>query len=195
MKEPHTVLFVAPTGVGKTHLALNLLENEYINHFDFTVIICPTLRYNSTYKSRGWVWNDLYVIPIEPGNNLYYLIEKISNLLAGSKTLLLIDDIIADETLDKRRQPLLELAISGRHRGHSLWLLTQSYTAVPNNIRRQVKMLYVWYPKNRTDLNTIHEENDRIEMGELARVKAQLKRGKHTCLIMRMEHPRAYMIR
>ena len=55
-------------------------------------------------------------------------------------------------------------------------------------------MLYVWYPKNRTDLNTIHEENDVIEMGELANVKAQLKWGKHTCLIMRMEHPRAYEI-
>ena len=27
---------------------------------------------------------------------------------------------------------------------------------------------------------------------ELARVKAQLKWRKHTCLIMRMEHPRAY---
>ena len=26
MKEPHTALFVAPTGVGKTHLALSLLE-------------------------------------------------------------------------------------------------------------------------------------------------------------------------
>ena len=107
----------------------------------------------------------------------------------------MIDDIIADETLDKHRQPLLELAISGRHRGHSLWLLTQSYTAVPNNIRRQAKMLYVWYSKNRTDLNTIHEENDVIGTEELARVKAQLKRGKHTCLIMRMEHLRAYMIR
>ena len=56
-------------------------------------------------------------------------------------------------------------------------------------------MLYVWYPKNRRDLNAIHEENDVIEMGELARVKAQLKQGKHTCLIMRMEHPRAYEIR
>ena len=122
------------------------------------------------------------------------MIEKISNLLAGDKTLFLIDDIIADETLDKRRQPLLELAISGRHRGHSLWLLTQSYTAVSNNIRRQAKMLYVWYPKNQTDLNTIHEENDVIETGKLARVKAQLKWGKLTCLIMRMEHPRAYMI-
>ena len=122
------------------------------------------------------------------------MIEKISNLLTGDKTLFLIDDIIADEILDKHHQPLLELEISGRHRGHSLWLLTQLYTAVPNNIRRQAKMLYVWYPKNRMDLNTIHEENDVIGLEELARVKAQLKRGKHTCLIMRMEHPRVYMI-
>ena len=122
------------------------------------VIICPTLRYNSTYKNRSWVWND----PIELGNNLYYLIEKISNLLTDDKTLFLIDDIIANETLNKRWQLLSELAISGRHRGHFLRLLTQSYTAVPNNIRRQAKMLYIWYPKNRTDLNTIHEENDII---------------------------------
>ena len=188
MKEPHTALFVAPTGVGKTRLALSLLENEYRGHFNFIVKICPTLAHNETYKSRGWVWNDPEVIHTEPGNQLYYWIENISKLLTGDKTLFLIDDIIADEALDRRRQPLLELAISGRHRQHSLWLLTQSYTAVPNNIRRQAKMLYVWYPKNRTDLNTIYEENDIIETGKLANVKEALKLGKHTCLIMRMEH-------
>ena len=121
MKELHTALFVAPTGVGKTHLALNLLESEYRDHFNFIVIICPTLVHNFTYKSRGWVWNDPDVIPIEPGNNLYYLIEKISNLLAGSKTLFLINDIVTDETLDKRLQPLFELAISGRHIGAILY--------------------------------------------------------------------------
>ena len=65
-------------------------------------------------RSRGWVWNDPEVIPIEPDNNLYYLIEKISNLLAGSKTLFLIDDIIADETLDKRRQPLVRIINIGK---------------------------------------------------------------------------------
>ena len=70
MKEPHTASFAAPTGVGKAHLALSLLENEQI---------CPTLAHNETYKSRGWVWNDPDVIPIEPGNQLYYLIEKIRN--------------------------------------------------------------------------------------------------------------------
>ena len=87
MKEPHTALIIAPTGVGKTNLALSLLENEYRNHFDFSMIICPTLAHNEMYKSRGWVWNDPDVIPIEPNNNLYYLIEKISNLLTGSTTL------------------------------------------------------------------------------------------------------------
>ena len=34
MKEPHTALFIASTGVGKTHLALSLLETEYRNHFN-----------------------------------------------------------------------------------------------------------------------------------------------------------------
>ena len=107
--------------VGKMHLVLDLLKNEYRDHFDFIIIICPKLEHNETYKSRGWVWNDPDVIPIEPDNNLYHLVEKIRKMLAGSKTLLLIDDIIANEALDKRRQ---------------LLLLTQSYTAIPNNIRR-----------------------------------------------------------
>ena len=48
--------------------------------------------------------------------------------------------------------------------------------------------------KNQTDLKTIDEENDVIGPKELARVKAQLKWGKHTYLIMRMEHPRDFMI-
>ena len=195
MKEPHTELFIAPTVAGKMHLALNLLESEYKNHFDFIIMICPTLAHNETYKSRGWVWTDPEVIRIEPGNQLYYLIENINKLLTGSKTLFLIDDIIADEALNKCPQPLLELALSGRHRNNSLWLLEHSYTAIPNNIGRQAKMLYVWYPKNRTDLKVIHEENDVIETGELARVKEKLKQGKCTCLIMKMEHPRAYEIR
>ena len=78
MKEPHTALFVAPTGVGKTHLALSLFESEYRNHFDFIVIICPTLAHNETYISRGWVWNDPDVISIEPVNNLCHLIERLA---------------------------------------------------------------------------------------------------------------------
>ena len=62
LKEPHTALFVAPTGVGKMHLALNLLESEYFNHFDFIVIICPTLRHNEDIMKHTGVKNGFGLI-------------------------------------------------------------------------------------------------------------------------------------
>ena len=156
--EPHTALFVASTGVGKTHLALDSLERECLSYFDFVIILCPTLRHNKTYRQWKWFWTDPYVILIEPGDSpgscLYDWMEKLGNILAGCQTLFLIDGIIANKILDKRRQPLLGLAILGRHKGHSLWLLSQSYTTVPMNIRRQVKMLSVWYLKKRRTMSS-----------------------------------------
>ena len=76
-------------------------------------------------------------------------------------------DIIANESLAKREQPLLELSILGSHRGHYLWLLTQSYSAVPKHLRRQAKAIFIWYPKERGDLRMIHDENDVLTEDEL----------------------------
>ena len=127
-------------------------------------------------------------------NGLYYWIERLSRLLAHSETLFIIDDIIADESLDKRRQPLLELAISGRHRGHCLWLLTQSYSGIPKNLRRQAKAIFVWYPKERTDLKMIHDENNVLTVDELVVVRDFLKKLKRACLYIRNEHPRGLKV-
>ena len=46
------------------------------------------------------------------------MIQTLGEILCGYKTLFMVDDIIADKNLDKKRQPLLKLAISGRHRDH-----------------------------------------------------------------------------
>ena len=105
-----------------------------------------------------------------------------SQLLAHSETLFIIDDITADEGLHKRRQPLLQLAISGRHRGHYVWLLAQSYSAIPKNLRRQAKVIFVWYPKERADLKMIHNENRLLTDDELVVVRDFLKKSKHACL-------------
>ena len=151
-------------------------------------------------NNKDTVWNWAFNMPCKSLKGILVLFEEEGSYTRDmskfyNPKIQNVSVIVEGKPNQLYTQPLLELAISGRHRGHSLWLLTQSYTAVPNNIRRQAKMLYIWYPKNRTDLNTIHEENDVIGPEELARVKAQLKQGKHTCLIMRMEHPRVYMIR
>ena len=102
--------------------------------------------------------------------------------------------MIADETLDMKRQPLLDLAISGRHRNHSLWLLTQSYTAISKNLRRQKKQLFLWYPAEKSDFKLADEETNVLTSGELENIKQQLKDSKHGCLYIRLEHPRNYAI-
>ena len=124
IKKIHTGLFTGQTGCGKTHLVLELIEKEYNKHFDYIVIICPTLKENLTYHAKEWIKNDDKVWLLEPKDNPYQWIQKLSELLRFLEVLFIIDDIIANKDLDKRRLPLLELSISGRHRGHYLWLLT-----------------------------------------------------------------------
>ena len=194
VKEPHTAIFSGPTGCGKTQRVLDLLEGEFRQHFDNIVIVCSTLRWNRTYLERSWIWKDDYVFPLEAKGNLFEIVEKLSSLLSGEATLFIVDDMIADEALDKRRNPLLELAISGRHRQHSLWLLTQSYTALPKNLRRQKKQLFAWYPSEKSDLKTIDGETNLMTSDDLIKIKEQLKREKHGCLYVRLEHPRTFQV-
>ena len=182
IKKPHTAIFTGQTGCGKTHLLSELIENYYNKHFDYIIVICPTLREHSTYHARVWIKNDNKGWLIEPKDNLYQWIKKLPELLRFLELLFIIDDIIANESLDKRRQPLLELSISGRHQGHYLWLLTQSCTAIPKNLRRQAKAIFIWYPKERGDLKMIHEENDVLTDDELVVVRSLLKKSKHACL-------------
>jgi len=115
-------------------------------------------------------------------------------MLSGEETLFIVDDVIADETLDKKRQSLLDLAISGRHRKHSLWLLTQSYMAIPKNLRRQKKQLFVWYPSEKSNLKQLDEETNLMTPDDLASINEQLKSEKHACLYVRLEHPRTFKV-
>ena len=118
IKKPHTSMFIGQAGCGKTHLVLELIEKEYKKHFDYIVIICPTLRENSTYHAKEWIKDNDKFWLVEPKDNLYQWSKKLSGLLRFFEVLFIVDDITANENLDKRIQPLSELSISGRHRGH-----------------------------------------------------------------------------
>ena len=196
IKKPHMALFIAQTGCGKTCLVLDLIEKECKKHFDYLVIICPTLKENNeTYHAREWIKNnDKVWLVNSTKDNLYQWIKKLSQLLRHLEVLFIIDYITANESLGKKRQSLLELCISGRHRRHYLWLLTQPYSVIPKDLRRQSKAIFVWYPKERGDLKAIHEENAVLTDDELVVARGILRESKYGCLYIRNEYPRGFRL-
>ena len=115
-------------------------------------------------------------------------------MLRFLEVVVISDDIIANESLDKRRQSLLELSISGRYRGHYSWLLTKSYLAIPKNLRKQAKDIFVWYPKERVDIRTIYDENDVLTDNQLVAARDFLKKSKYACLYIQNEFPRRFKL-
>ena len=112
-----------------------------------------------------------------------------SELLRSLEVLFIIDDIIANENLDKRRQPLLQLSISDRHRGRYLWLLTQLYFVIPKNLRKQAKAVFLWYPKERADLKAIQDENNVLTDDELVVARDFLRESRYGSLYIQTEYP------
>ena len=60
----------------------------------------------------------------------------------------IIDDCSAEGEITKKRDALSELAFSGRHRNHSLWVLTQKYNSVSKEVREQLKWLRLFLTKD-----------------------------------------------
>ena len=97
IKEPHRAIFTGQTKCGKTHLALEIIQKEYNKHFDYIVIICPTLRENFAYHAKEWIKTSDSAWLVDPKDSLYQWIKKLPELLRFLEVLYIIDDIIANE--------------------------------------------------------------------------------------------------
>ena len=51
-KFPHSAMFVVVMACGKTEFLLRMIETVYKSHFEFIVILCPTILDKKTYLSR-----------------------------------------------------------------------------------------------------------------------------------------------
>ena len=126
-KFPHSAIFVGAMNVGKTEYLLRILETEYKNHFEFIVIMCPTiLDNNKTYLSRKSIFddNDVFIVCDVEGK-LNEWIKLFRSTLKFCQTLFIIDDCSAEGEINKKRDTLLELAFSGRRRNYDAPGLTK----------------------------------------------------------------------
>lgn len=49
LSTPFNMILVGMTACGKTHYLLELLEADYMKHFEYIVLLCPTFEWNKTY--------------------------------------------------------------------------------------------------------------------------------------------------
>ena len=75
-------------------------------------------------------------------------IKLFRNTLTFYKTLFIDDSFVEGEINKKGRDALSELAFSGQHRNHSLWVLTQKYKSISKGIRDQLKWLCLFFTKD-----------------------------------------------
>ena len=69
-KFPHSAMFVGVTACGKTEFLLRLLETIYKSHFEFIVILCPTIAENKPiFLGNGFLTIRTFLLPIHQKEN------------------------------------------------------------------------------------------------------------------------------
>ena len=146
---------------------------------------------NKTYLSRKWILDDKNVfIVCEVEGKLNEWIRLFKNMLKGHQTLFIFDDCSAEGEINKKRDALSELAFSGRHRNHSLWVLTQKYNSVFKDVREQIKWLCLFFTKDRDSFEDCLREND-VKTKGIDRKKC-LQDRPYSKLILKCYQPTGY---
>ena len=161
-------------------------------------------RMSLSYAPHGdvtkHIWNDhgsggnKCIYFIDPRDRLHDWLRVLFDLCADSPTLYLLDDLAASGTLKKKKDMLSELAFSGRHAKQYVWVLTQKYNAVSEDLREQTKWTALFHCKDRDSFDDCLRENDVVPADERAAVRAKLATQKHAKLLLKTKQPAAYIV-
>jgi GTPase SAR1 family protein len=193
---PFNMLISGITGCGKTHLILDLLETEYRNKFDYIIIICPTFAYNKTYH-RKFILNDPDVFAIAIIDKLNEILDVVLKKFGDIKeqTLIIIDDCANLYDAKLKATALTKLAFHGRHINLSTWVITQKYNAIVKDFRENIKVLILFYDKDKESRDSAFKENDiGITTIEKDSIVKKLKNDVNSKLVMRLFPPFNYAV-
>ena len=85
---------------------------------------------------------DFFVIITEQ-DQINDFFKLISFTFEGTNTLIILDDCAASKDVKIKTNELVNLAFSARHKGISVWVVTQQMTSIAKAFRE--KILLVWF--------------------------------------------------
>ena len=131
-KYPHSAVITGQTGCGKTFFVLDLLQEEYQGVFENMVILCPTVEWNKTYKTRSWICDvrspkDKSIIIVNP-----VVRERLQELLRY----FLIDSLGAQRCISSMTALPPKSSPRKKTCSHSLHFLVGTQSKVSGSFRR-----------------------------------------------------------
>lgn len=160
----HFSAIIGSAGSGKTSLMVNFLTSKqmYANTFDHVHMCCPK---NSLGSLKKDIWEN------HPSDKMHTELDWLTldtihkKALDRAKvkpepetTLLIIDDQTVWLKKKEIESKLREIIYNRRHLRLSVWILVQSYNAIPLNIRKTLSHFFLFRPRNKKEAESIWEE-------------------------------------
>lgn len=195
MKTPFNMLIVGMTACGKTYYLLDMIEKEYMNHFDYIILICPTLEWNKTYREWKFLKDpDFIAIQCEQ-DNVDVILKLVTEIYKGTNSLIILDDCASGQDVKNRTSELVKLAFSARHYKLSTIVITQQLTSISKPYRENISRLVTFYNPNRNDMKTIvNDYLNGVDKAEIKKIIKQLKDNEYARLEILLRHPYSYKV-
>jgi nucleoside-triphosphatase THEP1 len=189
------MLIVGMTGSGKTQFLLDMLETEYNRVFDYIIIVCPTIEWNTTYLNWSHL-SDHGVIQIPCSQEMInHVLKAVSTIFRGTNTLIIVDDCASSQAVKKRVSELVRLAFSARHYNLSVIVLTQQLSSVAKPFRENISRLVTFYNPSRKDMKVITDDYlNGVPQETITEITKILRDEKFTALDILLFHPYTYTI-
>lgn len=156
--EDHTII-TGMTGCGKSKFVVDTLRGPMRKKFNNVILICSTYCYNLTYSGFGRGDPGFLALQPDPSNedDLNHLLTLCSTVYDQGKMLFIIDDCSFSRDVKRRSSELVRLACSGRHKGQTIWILTQQCSSIAKVIRENASSVVAFYNPSGKDFDSLFD--------------------------------------
>ena len=156
---PHFMCIVGSAGSGKTSFMVNLLTNKsaYKKTYESVHVVMPSHSVaslkNNVFKNHDKMSDELDFATLNE------IADRVKDDAEDENNSLLILDDVTVALKDKLVQRLLrDLILNRRHYRLSIWLLVQTYNAIPLGVRKTISHLVLFKPRNKKEYQNVFEE-------------------------------------
>jgi hypothetical protein len=153
--------FIGAPGSGKSSLMMSMLTNPSFYHkaFHHIFFVCPASS-RSSISGNPWEKHDPLKLHDELNQQVLNLVLEYSKTASHEKqfTLLILDDCGAELKNKEVEKMLKRLVWNRRHLRLTIWIMSQSFIAMPLSIRKSLSHCVMFRPRNKRETEAIFSE-------------------------------------